>query len=222
MTVFQTPTILKPTRKIVPGHRGVTGTVPGFGKYESTLERDLMEILRFDPEVEQFVAQPLAIDYIDGEGTLRKYTPDGFIKFVESSAQPPILFEVKHREDFRKEWRTLMPKFRAAKAYCLPRGWKFEVFTEREIRTTYLSNVKFLWPFVERVPEKTVADHVLMLLNDLDQADPELLLCALCSDGANRANFIPVIWHLVAIGAIDCDLTQPLTMRSLLQTQGAN
>jgi hypothetical protein len=38
----------EPVRDIKISTRGVTGAVPRFGKYESSLERDLMEILRFD------------------------------------------------------------------------------------------------------------------------------------------------------------------------------
>jgi hypothetical protein len=223
MTILQKPpAIQNPVRKIVPGTRGVTGNVPLLGKYESTLERDLMEILRFDPDIEQFTPQPLTIDYLDSDGNKRTYTPDGFIKFKASASpfHPPILFEVKYREDFRKDLKTLLPKFRAAKAYCIPRGWRFEVFTERQIRTPYLKNVKFLWQYLERVPEPETKAHVLAILNDLDEADPDLLLCALCSDATNRARFIPSIWHLIATGAIDCDLNQALTMRTLIRPRG--
>ena len=55
---------------------------------------------------------------------------------------------------------------------------------------------------------------VLQTLWDLDESDPELLLCALCHDRTNRANMIPVIWHLIAVGAVGCNLEIPLTMRS--------
>lgn len=192
--------------------RGVTGTVPSFGKYESSLERDLMEILRFDPSVKSFTPQPLTIKFHDSEGKLRSYTPDGLISF--KSFSEPVLFEVKYRADFRKDWKVLIPKFRAAKKYCCEQGWRFEVFTEREIRTPYLGNVKFLWPYLERVPSPDMQARILKTLWDLDEADPDLLLCALCHDANNRAQVIPYLWHLVASGAIGCDLEVPLTMRT--------
>lgn len=205
-----------PVRDIGVSTRGVTGTVPSFGKYESSLERDLMEILRFDPGVDRFVSQPLTIQYLDRDGRLRIYTPDGLIHFkpTATAREIPVLFEVKYRADFRKDWKILMPKFRAAKAYCSGQGWRFEVFTEREIRTPYLDNVKFLWPYRERVPSADLPPWVLETLSDLDEADPDLLLCALCRDQTNRARMIPVLWHLIATGAIGCDLNVPLTMRS--------
>lgn len=205
-----------PVRDIRPNTRSVTGTMPKIGKYESTLERDLMEILRFDPEVEQFLPQPLTLEYLTPEGQRRRYTPDGLIRFkATANLRPaPILFEVKYRADFRKDWRVLLPKFRAAKTYCSTQGWRFEVFTEKEIRTPYLNNVKFLWPYVERTVELSVRDSIVTKLWDLEEADPELLLCVLCRDPMNRARFIPIIWNLIAIGVIGCDLDLPLTMRS--------
>ena len=205
-----------PTRDIGIGTRGVTGVVPSFGKYESSLERDLMEILRFDPSVERFVPQPLTIEYFDRDGKSRNYTPDGLIQFKAASVSwaIPVLFEVKYRADFRKNWKILVPKFRAAKTYCLRQGWRFEVFTEREIRTPYLDNVKFLWAYREQMPSPDVPPLILQTLWDLDEADPDILLCALCHDATNRARMIPVIWHLIATGAIGCDLNVPLTMRS--------
>ncbi|SHN23194.1 TnsA endonuclease C terminal [Pseudomonas asturiensis] len=174
-----------------------------------------MEILRFDLRIEGFVAQPLAVEYIDSTGRKRSYTPDGLIRFKAAPYQiEPVLFEVKFREDFRKNWRTLAPKFRAAKNYCKALGWRFEVFTEREIRTPYLANVKFLWPYLAREPSADAKALILKTLWDLDEADPDLLLCALCYNLTNRARMIPAVWHLIANGAIGCDLDHPLTMRS--------
>ncbi|HUH60104.1 MAG TPA: TnsA endonuclease N-terminal domain-containing protein, partial [Candidimonas sp.] len=73
-----------------------------------------MEILRFDPEVEQFLPQPLTLEYLAAGGNKRRYTPDGLIRFKATTgiSPPPILFEVKYRADFRKDWKILLPKFR--------------------------------------------------------------------------------------------------------------
>lgn len=205
-----------PVRDIGISTRGVTGTVPSFGKYESSLERDLMEILRFDTNVEHFAPQPLTIKYLNHDGRPLSYTPDGLIRFKSTSTSYliPVLFEVKYRADFRKDWKTLIPKFRAAKTYSAEQGWRFEVFTEREIRTPYLDNIKFLWPYRERVPSKEVSTLILQTLWDLDEADPDLLLCALCHDATNRARMIPFLWNLISTGSIGCNLNIPLTMRS--------
>lgn len=207
-----------PVRTIGMTTRSVTGNLPNIGVYESTLERDLMELFRFDSEVLRISPQCVRIEYVKANGEQGKYTPDGLIEFKPEFSMLPILYEVKYRSDFRKDWRELMPKFRAAKEFALSNGWRFEVFTEREIRTPYLSNIKFLYPFLHRRFEEPVKSWVLQVLSDLGEADPDFLLCALCKDKNNRAELIPVIWHLVATEAIECDLDLPLTMRSKIRS----
>jgi len=206
----------KPVRKIGITNRSVSGRVPDFGEYESSLERDFMELLRFEASIDKFVAQPLKIEYIDSEQIRRTYTPDGLIRFTPESEMLPILYEIKYREDYKKDRKKLSPKFRAAKDHCLTIGWKFEVFTEKEIRTQYLENVRFLWPYVERVQSDAMKERILTILWDLDESDPDMLLCILCNDATNRARMIPVIWHFISTGVIGCDLNKPLTMRTII------
>lgn len=202
-----------PVRQVSSTSRGIKGVVPGMGRYESTLERDMMELIRFDRRVRQFTPQPLTISYRDESGVSRTYTPDGLIQFeLLNPHEPTILYEVKFRADFRKAWRTYMPKFRAAQAYCRQRGWVFRVYTEVEIRSAYLSNVRFLWPYVARKVDLAMKHHVLNVLWDLGEADPDFLLHALCSDPTGRARLIPVLWHMLASGEIGCDLDSKLTM----------
>jgi hypothetical protein len=210
----------KPARIIKITNRSVSGVVPDMGQYESSLERDFMQMVRFDNNIESFEAQPITISYLDSLGKQRKYTPDGLIKFKPALQLPNTLFEIKYREDFRQDWKVLIPKFRAAKQFCEEQFWRFEVYTDREIRTPYLENVKFLWQYLKRTPDISDKERVLQLLSDLEETDPDMLLCALCRVKSNRAYMIPIIWHLTAIGEIGCDLEQPLTMRSRIWYRG--
>lgn len=177
-----------------------------------------MEIFRFDREVLRISPQCVRIEYTKPNGQPGSYVPDGLIEFKPEFPLLPILYEVKYRNDFRKDWRDLMPRFRAAKQYAFANGWRFEVFTEREIRTPYLSNIKFLYPFLDRSFPESIKSWILQVLSDLGEADPDFLLCALCKDKNNRAELIPAIWHLVATEEIDCDLEVPLTMRSKIRS----
>ena len=175
-----------------------------------------MELIRFDGDIEHFTAQPVTIQYSDSTGTQRCYTPDGLIVFKRSNSFPlePILYEVKYREDFRNQWRELLPKFRAAKNFCIKNGWRFHIYTEKEIRTHYLLNIKFLWPYREREVSKDLRSLILRTLWDLDESDPDLLIHAIYRDPNNRAQLIPALWHLISIGAIGCNLDIPLKMNS--------
>jgi hypothetical protein len=204
----------KPARKIGITTRSVSGVVPGMGRYESSLERDFMELLRFDDSIRSFQAQPVTIDYQRKDGSWGKYTPDGYFEYAEHLALPPVLYEIKYRKDFRDDWKSLMPKFRAAKQYGLARGWIFQVFTENEIRTHYLDNIRFLFPYKSRPIADELKLTILTVLFDLQETDPDILLCALCRDKANRARLIPALWYLVSKGYIGIDLTVPLNMHS--------
>ena len=105
-------------------------------------------------------------------------------------------------------------KFRAAKKLCYERGWQFKVFTEREIRTAYLANIKFLWAYKIMQFETSMLVHILTVLSDLQEADPSLLIAATFSDKTNQAKVIPLMWHLLANHRIGCDLAEPLNMHS--------
>ena len=210
----------KPARRIGITNRSVSGTVPRMGRYESSLERDFMEILRFDSDIINFKPQPLVIDYRRRDGTSGTYTPDGYFEYAPHLALAPTLYEIKYRADFRENRKTLLPKFRAARDYCLTRGWIFRIFTENEIRTSYLDNIRFLRSYKERPIPDDLKHTVLLHLYDLKEADADLLLSAICRTQINRARLIPALWHLIAQGEIGSDLTEPLTMRSSIWTLG--
>lgn len=222
MRMSKSSTVPGPVRKIGINTRSVVGTMPDGSQYESTLERDFMELVRFDKNILQFTAQPLTIEYLDSSGKLRRYTPDGFIEYRRDTwparEMANVLCEIKYREDFRDQWRVLLPKFRAAKQYCTERGWEFRVFTEREIRTPYLDNVRFLWPYVRDLRNDGYADLLKLQLEEVRESDPEALLCSVCRDKWRRAEILPDLWWLIATYQIGCDLTQPLTMKSRIWT----
>ncbi len=205
-----------PVRKIKANARSITGTVPRLGDFESSLERDFMELIRFENNVESFTAQPLTISFEDDAGVEREYTPDGLIEYKvdKDAAKSIILYEIKYRADLREFRKELFPKFRAARAFCQEKGWRFKLLTERQIRTNYLENVRFLYPFKQRVPDSGEANRMLEVLLDLGEVDPDWLLCAAGKSKQRVAELIPVLWYLIANDYIHCDLSEKLTMRS--------
>lgn len=177
-----------------------------------------MEIIRFEGAFESFLAQPVKIQYPGQGKKVRSYTPDGLIHFKASLARKPLLYEVKFRENFREKWRELMLAFRAAKSYCEGVGWEFRVFTEVEIRTPFLKNAKFLWPFKD-LDADTAMVKALMTKVDDEAITVEALLDQI--EEADRTLFIPPLWNLIANRVIHCDLNQTLSLKSLLWT-GSN
>lgn len=194
--------------------------MPCGARYESALERDLMYLLRFDINVDKFIAQPLAIHYKDVDGKQHKYTPDILIHhrkdIFPAKTLPIILGEVKYRDDLRQNFKEYRPKFKAAIHYAKEQGWKFRILTEREIRTPYLKNAKFLLPY-KRLEPYPDSDHIFLVFNkltELRETDVETLLVSIYQDKWNQAQLLPIIWHLIAIRRIGNDLSLPITMRS--------
>lgn len=208
-----------PVRKIGIQTRSMTGLVPGIGRYESSLERDFMELVRCDPAVDLYTPQPCTIHYVDRTGKLRRYTPDALLTYHLLPGQPtpvPWLVEIKYRADFQGRWQELLPRFRAAHHYAKARGWGFKVLTEHLIRTPYLSNVRFLEPYRRRDIDPFLAHKILVHLHDLQEADAETLIMAMFRDRYNQAAALPVVWHLLATRQILADLSEPLTMHTRL------
>jgi len=181
-----------------------------------------MELIRFDRNVELYTPQPITIRYVDQDGKQRKYTPDGLIEYRKDISpgrdMQPVLCEIKYREDFRADWRNLIRRFRVAKAYAQDMGWQFRVYTEREIRTPYLANARFLTGYISRVPDPDTLFAIIDKLADLRESDPEALMLSLFRDRWTRAAALPVLWYLVAERRIGCDLSEPLNMRSKIWT----
>lgn len=99
-----------PVRKIPKNYRNVTGIAAhakadGPAMFESTLERDFITLLEFDPAVETFEVQPLTLDWTDRDGKSRRYTPDVLATFnTLHGHRSKTLYEVKYRDELRNDW----------------------------------------------------------------------------------------------------------------------
>jgi hypothetical protein len=211
-----------PVREVRSSGRNLTGRVHDHTreahKVESTLERDLLVILRFDLNVDRFEAQPVRIDYTDAHGTSRHYTPDLLVTYrkdiTPANTMPPVLCEVKYASDLARNAEAYAAKFAAAHAYAAERGWTFRTFDETQIRTPYLDNARFLFAYWALSPDQTRKRLVLETINRLSPTTPAAVLEALFKAHENRALLLPVLWWLVARRRVGADLAQKLTMNS--------
>ena len=92
--------------------------------------------------------------------------------------------------------------------------------TEREIRTPYLKNMKFLGRYRNRfLPEEgdLIAyrqDLLLRTLAELGRTTPRKLLEAMSPDPWQQAELLPWLWNLTLQQLVGVDLSQQLTMES--------
>lgn len=210
-----------PVRKIPKNYRNVTGVHAsdksiGNAQFESTLERDFLTLLEFDPDVERFEVQPNEICWKDASGKLRKHTPDVLVHFKPELKLSPWLCEIKYRTDIFENWLQYKPKFKAGIRHAKTVGWRYRLITEVEVRTPFLQNCRFLTGF--KFQNHRIQDVQLLLghLEHLDQSTPLALLSSIDHDKYIQAHLMPVLWHLIATHQIDVDLYQELTMQSAI------
>jgi hypothetical protein len=187
----------------------------GRAQFESSLERDFFVLLEFNIDVVKWEAQPFKIELTPPAGT---YTPDVLVSFVDKSRDitrtHQILYEVKYREELKRDWRRLRDRYREAWRFARTNRMRFKLITEREIRTELLWNAKFLLPYGH--DEVCDDDSVRLLdrLRILGVSTPRLLLESCTTDRLTGAKLLSVLWHLVANRRVGADLTRKLTMTS--------
>jgi hypothetical protein len=128
--------------------------------FESTIERDYLYLVDYDPTVTILEEQPLTIPYTY-EGKVYHYTPD----FRVRQAEQERLVECKPaaRVDEEENQR----KFAAARAWCAEHRWEFQVVTDTEIRQGHrLKNVKHLTYYARFTVKPQLRRRIHDLLKD--------------------------------------------------------
>lgn len=209
-----------PVRKIPISHNSITGRFslgPGKGSvgFESTLERDFVCLMAFDPDVIGIEEQPVRIEYEGANGRKCHYTPD---YLVQRRNAPMLLVEIKPRKFLTPD---LEPKFAAARTYAAAREWVFEVWTEKNIRIPQLHNYRFLLKYREITADPGRAARILRQIEDEGPITVEDLL-EKCwkNDETERAMGLGVLWNLVANGSLCTNFNQELNMESILARSG--
>ncbi len=137
-------------RRIPLGRRSVTGQNSWGGppvSSESTLERDFVTIIRFERNVRDIKSQPKTIHYRDGNGKWRPYTADYRVEFHDAQT---ILVEVKYLAELKEKEDEFKLRFEAASEYARARNWRFEIWTEIQIRKPELTVARFLLPYRDK------------------------------------------------------------------------
>ncbi len=203
-------------RTIPPSRRSITGLFPsrkndGLVPFESALERDLILVLEFSTSVASYEAQPVKLAYSTPVGRSVNGYPDLLVRY---HASPPMLCDVKYRQELREKWPRLRPRFKAAARYARDQGWTYRIQTEREIRTSYLENARFLLPYANRAPDPAHEEVIMSTLERLGQTTVQELLEACCEYEWNRAQLIPTLWCLIGRRNIVTSLDRPIGVDS--------
>lgn len=205
-----------PARKIPRNHRNITGYIHTdkggeYTEFESGLERDALILVEFDRNIKLFESQPRTFYFTHG-GKERRYTPDILIRYQDGRN---FYVEVKYRDDLKKDWETLKPKFKAAiHQLKTEKNTRFKIWTEVEIRTQYLKNITFLLSYKKRSVEEYQVKTILKILSTVKSLKINELLSACTLDEMIQAEFLHAIWYSVANRIIQIDLFSEIHMQS--------
>ena len=168
--------------------------------WESTLERDFIKLLDFDPTVIYFEFQPVRIDFAY-KGKKRKYYPD---LLVRKNDYKDYIFEVKAFEKSKNEQNVL--KFQVGQKYCSENNMKYVVVTEEDIRQGYLiENLDILSEVREDSIRKRVMYEIRRKLIELGEKASIHQLKLACND-IDEAVFECNLYYLIYTKEIYTDL----------------
>lgn len=180
--------------------------------FESSLEKDFALILEFNPAVSHYVEQPLTIEYIQ-EDKNKIYTPDFLVFFHDNT--PNWLCEIKPKVILEKNSDLLMGKFKAAKRFCEEESYEFKIYTDEDIRTSYLENIKFLNKYEIDFTSEQCLDLVRRKMSEIKTITIKEFIAFF--DNANnsiKGKCIYAFWFLLKIGEIGCDLSLTLNLNT--------
>ncbi|HEJ4266644.1 TPA: TnsA endonuclease N-terminal domain-containing protein [Pseudomonas aeruginosa] len=204
-----------PARPLKNSRRALTGRLNlangGMAGFESSLERDWLRVLDFNPLVQAIREQPFTI-YYDSQDGRRRYTPDVLVELREEKRVRTCVYEIKPLEQLRAEWQELRPRFKAAVAHCKRQGWQFKIVTETHIRTPTLANINFLRRYRSMEPLLVRQAQLKYTASVLGPTTPQALLAAAYWSAEEQAMAIPALWQLIERGELIADLNKPLTM----------
>ncbi|MBV9162481.1 MAG: TnsA-like heteromeric transposase endonuclease subunit [Pseudonocardiales bacterium] len=180
-----------------------TATMGGHVGYESWLERDVLMMLDFDPEVVAVVSQPFWL-YWDEDCRHRRHCPDYFVRRSDGTAMV-----VDVRADDRIEPNDA-EAFAAMEEACAQAGWRFRRLGVADAVVT--ANVRWLSRY--RHPRCAGADGLAeSLVAAFDQ--PTSLWGGAAAVG-DRLAVLPVLFHLLWRHELATDLTTRLGPSTLV------
>lgn len=209
-----------PVRKVGTSHRSITGVLSthksvGPARYESTLERDHLRLLRFDPCVKSFEVQPITFSWLEHAGKSHRYTPDVLVHYTDDRI--PVLVEIKYRDEIKENPHWFRDKFRAARSFAQNMGWGFHLLTELNIRGlngARLKNIHFLEGFMDWSATAAEQAAIQSAIAQTKVRSPAGVLATLPESAQSWA--IGTLWYLIASGKVQVDMSRPLTMNSPL------
>lgn len=151
---------------------------------------------------------------------LSRYTPDAAVYYKAEYKRKPLLVEIKYERELEEKEELYASRFAAADEYAKFNGFHFVVITEKDIRTEYLDNLKFLSRFRNRAVETGYAQIILNRLGSKDVITPMELLSYNPTDESSK--LIYTLWQLLALNVLSFEKNKRITMTSNIWKEDSN
>jgi len=202
-------------RKIKKSYLSCTGYFASYKNnnqiaFESVMERDLFMILEFDDNVLKYEEQPIRVYYPYNNKT-RRYTPDVLITYKDNSQK---LIEVKYASELTTN-KNLAEKISILKMYFLKEhSLIFELFTDEDIDTQYLDNLKFLYKFVFIPMDDNKSNLINKITLSYEGISIKNILNEITPNQQKQLEYIPYIWNYIFknLTILNMDIKSKLTM----------
>lgn len=186
-----------------------SSTTGGHVGFESWLERDHAMLLDFTPQVTGLLSQPMWLFWEDERGKQISHAPDYFARFEDGRG---LLVDCRPLD--RIDPRSAA-KFAAARTACEALGWGYRVVGE--VDPVRMANVRWLAGY--RHPRHWADEGlVTRLLALFSVPSPLVAQAALLGD---PIAVLPAVFHLLWLGRLTADLSQPLSDATLVSQSEA-
>jgi hypothetical protein len=190
----------------MPGKPGgaIQGTFPSLKldrpvRYSSTLERDLLFVLEYDPQIQRYQEQPFSVQAVLEDGVCHTYTPD----YAIWTSEERLLVECKPASQMT-DAHTLQ-QIQIGTHWSRLHDWSFTVVSDVKLRQgARLANLKLLWRY-SRLNISEITRHDFQR-----RCCAGITLSALTETPARLPTVLSLLFH----HHLQADLDQPLTAQS--------
>jgi hypothetical protein len=216
-TLYNCSEMTKPVRNVKSNGRTNVGHYPSkkngrLIQFESGLEKNLIKLLEFDPNVLEFFDQPFRIRYKDKTGKDRTYVPDFFAKFRNGTS---IIFEVKIQDFIDKNVEMVNEISKAGRSHGNSIGARFEIVTEKVLKTHLIDNVSLLLDYQNKSVDMPIQTRLIEAFIKTEKPTLNKILEKASFD-IDRAELIRPLWTMVANGLFTCNLSEALNLNSAI------
>lgn len=180
-------------------------------EYLSNIEFEFIYLLEYDIKVNIYIQKPFTINSKKEEN---QYTPSFYVEYIDG--QKELIDIVYTKEIYFYKNHPTNPLIREI---CTFNKITYKILTPEDIKTPFLDNVKFLLKY-KRLPPNVKKEGVFTIIKILTKGKNIKiidLIEKITPEINKQAEYLYLLWYIVANNFVDFNNQLPLTMDTVLQ-----